>query len=166
MKGTLLSRSRILLFLAVAVLVLAGNATTASADGPHTSSITGSWAGELTLTPTSDPYVVNGTDEAVGHVSRSGEVTWTVFEVDSLAAGTISNGSFTMLTPNGDAVSWAYSGTFVQTGPTTFSFSTHGVITGGTGRFQAATGQADFTGSVDISTGQLTGSLHGQLALP
>jgi hypothetical protein len=47
-----------------------------------------------------------------------------------------------MVAANGDTIAFSCRGTFEPTGPTTVTFQTTGVITGGTGRYAGATGGA------------------------
>jgi hypothetical protein len=107
--------------------------------------------------------LVNGVGSGTAsHVGRF-DYTWRV-TVD-LATGHSSGGVFQLISANGDTID----GTFVGLGvPTDTPNVAHIIeivtITGGTGRFQGATGGFTLDRLVDQATGLTSGSLNGTLS--
>ena len=90
--------------------------------------------------------------EAEGEVLHCGRTTLNAANcsrVTSQQGGEIENGSATLTAANGDIIYVSYSGTFVfdTYPPTMGTFSISGTITGGTGRFEGATGSIDLGGT-------------------
>jgi hypothetical protein len=78
---------------------------------------------------------------------------------------TFSDGRFIITTASGEQVYASYSGQFVPSGVgTQYVFSNASFqITGGTGRYYKASGGGSLTGGEDMSTGQGTVKLSGQI---
>lgn len=76
-----------------------------------------------------------------------------------------SEGRLIIMTVTGEQIFVNYSGQFVPTGEgTKFVFNNAGFqITGGTGRYDKATGGGDLTGTEDMSTGAGTATLSGKI---
>lgn len=100
-----------------------------------------------------------------GTASHTGRFTYTWRVTVDLATGNSSGGIFQMVSANGDVIN----GTFVGIGvPTDTPNVAHiielATITGGTGRFQGATGGLTLDRLVDLATGLTSGSLNGTLS--
>jgi hypothetical protein len=83
-----------------------------------------------------------------------------IFELDycilttSMAGGLIDNGTGTLTAANGDKIYCSFTGTYAFSGgwpPTLNTITGYGVITGGTGRFEGATGYFNAGGTQDLT---------------
>ena len=84
--------------------------------------------------------------------------------LDALTFG----GEATFTSANRDKLIIQLGGTATPTSPTTFSLTLQGTITGGTGRFQGATGSVSGTGTVTLTnpktlSGTVASTLLGQI---
>ena len=105
--------------------------------------------------------VGHGNDPILGQVAFMGKDCVT----PSGPLLTFSNGRITLLTSSGEVIYANYSGQAVPTGEGTkvvFSNATF-QITGGTGRYNQASGGGDFTGSQELLTGTGTIKLSGKI---
>lgn len=103
--------------------------------------------GQFIATPTADPTVYLGVAQAVGNGTHVGAFTKLTSDVINIATGRV-DGTFTMTVANGDHVAGVYGGFFVfGSTPGTFSWELNATITGGSGRFSAATGTFVFVAS-------------------
>lgn len=108
------------------------------------------WGAQIQIAPLVPP-VVSVTGAGTGHGLHLGQmVAQSVVEVVNLATGE-GAASYRFTAANGDAVLVDFVFTAVPTGSTTFSV--HGVwqITGGTGRFNGASGSGHYLGQVEFS---------------
>jgi hypothetical protein len=83
------------------------------------------------------------------------------------ATGAVTGGSFTLTAANGDTVFGTFSGqAFPTANPHVVNYEDPGVITGGTGRFSAASGTMTTHGLANLATGDYTGTITGSLSNP
>jgi hypothetical protein len=111
--------------------------------------------------PSTGPLVLTQ-DVARGHANLPllGKYTLSAQEVINLATFEVTQGSFSIIAANGDAIFGTYSGQAYgdPNNPAAFTYNVTGPITGGTGRFAGATGSITFNGS-----GQFTSATTGTL---
>jgi hypothetical protein len=116
--------------------------------------------GRLVASPTSDLAVYQGSAQAAGRATHVGAFTKVTSDMTNVVTGELV-GSFTMTAPNGDRLTGVYTGLLVfGNTPGTFSWVLDATITGGTGRFAAASGEFVF-----VARGEsliLDGVVHGQ----
>ena len=142
-----------------------------AADHPHrTVPIAGTFGTSFNLIPTATPGVFHNSIQGVGNVPRLGVCTVVIDETVDLrtvpAVGvqdwvlTFADGSQLTASLQGD-------GTFDQTDPAFVKIELRGTITGGTGRFQDATGELHGPGvaHADTTPGFFPAQGHGTLAL-
>ncbi|MFN2453325.1 MAG: hypothetical protein ABR577_03815 [Pyrinomonadaceae bacterium] len=122
--------------------------------------------------PSADPLVLTQ-DIAKGHgnLPLLGKYTLTAQEVINLATFEVTQGSYTILAANGDAIFGTYRGQASgdPNNPAAFTYSVTGPITGGTGRFAGATGSMTFNGAgafTSATTGTLRDDVTGTIILP
>ncbi|PYP78098.1 MAG: hypothetical protein DMD35_12380 [Gemmatimonadetes bacterium] len=65
---------------------------------------------------------------------------------------------------NGDRLNFTFHGTSAFAPPFTLTFTSYADFTGGTGRFDGASGQAIVTGSLDVRTGAGDGQWEGTVS--
>ncbi len=132
--------------------------------------ISGTLSGDSTLTPTGTPgvYVQNftgdGDDTTYGSFSPQSQSTIDFSKPPSIL---ISNGSLSLTFSQGTWVGTT-SGSGTGNGNGTATFTVDFVITGGTGLFAGATGEATITGTItstSSTTESITGSYAGSLTL-
>ncbi|MBA2431990.1 MAG: hypothetical protein H0V56_07725 [Chthoniobacterales bacterium] len=154
--------------------VFLGTAALSQAKG--TKSINGTFSGQATVTPISlQPPVFRQNNVATGTISHLGRVTaeWTVREVSFASQGTqlvIAQPDWigVIKAQNGDQIIGAYtfrSSTLPISPDGEVQFIADLNITGGTGRFAGATGQAVSIGRGNIWTGRFTLDLTGSITL-
>ena len=125
-------------------------------------SISGMLSGDSTLTPTSTPGVFvqnftgDGDDTTYGSFTPQSQ---SMIDFSKPLAITISNGMLSLTFSQG---TWfgTTSGDGTASGHGTATFEVDFVITGGTGLFAGATGEATITGTI-TSTGPTTESING-----
>jgi hypothetical protein len=107
-----------------------------AADLPFKGRIVGSF----TAAPSANPTIFLGGANASGLATHIGAFTKVTQDVTNIVTGEVQ-GAFTMTAADGDQVTGVYSG-FLAFGatPGSFSWVLNATITGGTGRFAAATG--------------------------
>jgi len=109
---------------------------------------------QASFAPTMTPGVFAGTTSGAGHATHLGKVTLSTTELLDFTAGdgtaAIRNGLMVMVAANGNKLYWSYSGSL--SAPDGNQVMLHGtfVITGGTGRFEDATGGGTFTGTASL----------------
>lgn len=115
--------------------------------------IHGAFATTIVTVPTPNPFVFTLLVSFVGHASHLGHTTGnSVYTVD-FSTGQQS-GSSTYIAANGNQLYATYSGTFTPPDPNgVVQFSGTQTFTGGTGRFQGATGTTFGQGTANVSTG-------------
>ena len=80
------------------------------------------------------------------------------------AGGILDDGLGTFVAADGDQLHFTFAGTSAFAPPFTLSFTSYSVFTGGTGRFDGATGQAVVTGALDVRTGAGDGEWDGTIS--
>lgn len=99
-----------------------------------------------------------------GTASHVGRFTFTWKVTVDLATGLSSGGVFRLVAANGDVINGSFVGRGVPTDTPNVAHVVELVsITGGTGRFQEATGGFTLDRLVDITTGLTSGSLKGTI---
>jgi len=147
----------------IAVVVLAGSAVPV-----YASTISGTFDGDATLTPTGTPgvYIQNFTGDGDDTIYGSFTPT-SVSTVDFSKPPTIvmSGGSFTETFSNGTLFGTS-AGSGTASGHGTATFTVDFVFTGGTGAFAGDKGEATVTGTItstSATTESITGSYTGTL---
>ena len=100
-----------------------------------------------------------------GHATFIGRYTGRYRECFDPATGAVTDGSFTLTAENGDTLYGTYAGQAVPAGANV-SYDDPGVITGGTGRFTGASGNANTTGVANLATGEYRGTISGSVSTP
>jgi len=95
------------------------------------------------------------------HLGRASDVQSDCFAPPSLA---FTDGRFTFVAANGDALEGTYSGELVPVAPPVFAINGHFNITGGTGRFTGARGTGIESGEVNLATGKGTVTFSGSIS--
>lgn len=80
------------------------------------------------------------------------------------AGGILDGGLGTFVAANGDHLELSFEGMSAFSPPFTLNFTSYAVFTGGTGRFDGATGDAVVTGSLDVRTSAGDGQWEGNLS--
>ena len=80
------------------------------------------------------------------------------------AGGILTDGRGTFVAASGDLLHFTFEGTSAFTPPFTLEFTSYAEFTGGSGRFDGATGQAVVTGSLDVRTGGGQGRWDGTIS--
>ena len=131
---------------------------------PFRGTFTGENRGVLNCPPTCPPTIVRVTGTDTGEATHLGHFS-AVYEDEVDLATATGTGTFTLTAANGDQLFTKYEGGQTDVGTVTLVAT----ITGGTGRFAAATGTFTIvrTGIVDFATGTGTesGSFEGQINL-
>jgi hypothetical protein len=102
--------------------------------------------------------------EGTGTATHLGSLTTVqshCVEPPSLA---FTNGEFTLTAANGDQLFGTYEGEFLPLEPPVFTLDGRFTFTGGTGRFDGATGGGDASGTQDLATGAATVVLEGSIS--
>ena len=100
-----------------------------------------------------------------GHTTQLGDYTGHYRECLDPATGAVTDGTFTLTAANGDKVFGTYSGqAFPTDDPNVVNYEDPGVITGGTGRFAAASGIMTTSGLANLATGEYRGSITGNVS--
>jgi hypothetical protein len=142
-----------------------------AADHPHrTVPINGTVGTSFTLAPTETPGVFHNSIIGVGNVPRLGVCTVVIDEtVDYRTDPPMGGQQWTMTFANGDQLTASLGGTGVtdETDPAFIKGSLQGSVTGGTGRFQNATGEVrgPFVAHVNTAPGVFPALGHGTIAL-
>jgi len=140
---------------------------------PFRGTFTGESRGVLNCPPTCPPTILRVTGTDTGEATHLGHFT-AVYEDEVDAATATGTGTFTLTAANGDKLFTRYVGGQTEFVPLpgdrgTSTITLVATITGGTGRFAAATGTFAIirTGIVDFAagTGTESGSFEGQISL-
>jgi hypothetical protein len=128
-----------------------------------------SYSGTFTSVAAPAPPVFLVTDTLTGAGTHLGQFTGTYPHLVNLDALTFS-GEATFTGANGDILFIELAGTATPMSPTTFNLTLKGTITGGTGRFQVASGSVSGTGTVTLIdpvalSGTVSSTLLGQINL-
>src|SRR5262249_51001777 len=125
--------------------------------------------GVVNCPPTCPPTIVRVTGKETGEATLLGHFT-AVYQTEVDLATATGTGTYTLTAANGDELFTNTEGG--QTGfvpPNISTVTLVATITGGTGRFAAATGTFTIirTGTIDVATGTSTGSgsFEGQISL-
>jgi hypothetical protein len=140
----------------VAVVALLAPASRATAGDlvPLKGTITIVPDGTPTVVVSNEPPIVRQQRHITGVVSHLGRVEGTIVQNVNRRDLTFA-GSFVLIGANGDAVSGDVTGSLLfGDDPTALDVVEEIVITGGTGRFAGATGEADGEGLAFIATGR------------
>jgi hypothetical protein len=137
-------RTLLVLVSVLALVVVAPEVAAAKAGGTDRP-----WKGSLSGTATLDASTVPSpvTAEGTGTVAHLGKVTYSIdFTLTPEADGTFTlAGTAEFVAANGDQVFTAFTGSSQPTGPGTTEATTNATITGGTGRFEGASGSITAT---------------------
>ena len=135
-------RTLLTLMTVLALVIVAPEVATAKAGGTDRP-LTGEGSGTATFDVGSVPFP--GTATGTGNLSHLGAGTYSrEFVILPGANGTFSiAGTATFVAANGDALFSAFTGSGQNTSATTSEVTAHSIITGGTGRFDGATGTFD-----------------------
>ena len=130
----------------------------ASAETGQTRPFSGYIIGHFVGTPTGVPEIYRARAEAVGISSHIGRFLKVTDDVFNSVTGEV-NGTFRMTTAQGEFLFGEYSGYAVPVMPTFFRWRLYANITGGTGRFEGASGDFIFTaqGQVFSQAGNIYG---------
>jgi hypothetical protein len=119
----------------------------------------------LDLTTAVNPPFVSVKVTATGNATHLGKFTYTeLATVDTRTR--IGTGTFLFTAANGDTVFGTISGQARLTAPNVLTIEENAIITGGTGRFDGATGGFTVTRLKDTVTGVTTGSFTGTILRP
>lgn len=124
----------------------------------------GSLSGTVTVTPLSPPMASVLVDGS-GIATQLGRFT---VEMPHLVnqATRIATGTYIFTAANGDTLTADFSGQATPVAPGVLTVSETGVITGGTGRFEGATGSFTADRTFLVATLTTTGSFHGWISTP
>ena len=111
----------------------------------------------------------NATGEARRYLEGEGSAThlgrYTVeLSFCARAGGILADGLGTFVAANGDLLHFTFEGTSTFAPPFTVNFTSYSVFTGGTGRFDGASGRAVVTGAIDVRTGSGDGEWNGTIS--
>jgi len=130
---------------------------------PVSRPLSGQCETQFTVVPLSATQVRH-LDTGTCWLKHLGRTTVFLNLVIDFPAGTLVSEELTYTAPNGDVLRAAIVGTFALTGPTTVAFSGSQTFTGGTGRFERASGSAPFEGTADLATSTSFYSFEGRIA--
>ena len=150
-------------------------------DGPTTPSTSATHTGGASLAVKEVPFkgVFSGTGTAVtggrcpvltvqilgtGHATHLGRLTTNQSHCADPTSLEFTSGEFTLTAANGDQLIGAYSGEFIPLEPPLFSIDGQFTFTGGTGRFDGATGGGGASGVQNLVTGEATVELVGSIS--
>ena len=120
----------------------------------------GSFEGSQTLTPGTPPFgTVNGS--AAGTGTHLGEFTVAFPHTVNFATRT-GVGTYTFTAANGDTLTASFTG--AATGSPLVSIVEHATVTGGTGRFEGASGTFTVQRQFNQLTGVTQGSFEGEIS--
>jgi hypothetical protein len=109
-------------------------------------------------------FLGSGTATHMGRITNVGTIV--LSGPDSSCSGGIANVNTEILTdPDGDTLTISSQDVSCPIGPNQFDGTGQWTVTGGTGRFDGATGQGSAVGGSDFNTGTFTMSLTGTIRL-
>ena len=122
--------------------------------------------GYFVVTPMGGPMVLTE-DFTSGRGTHLGAYRLVAREDINLETLAVTNGSFTITAANGDTIHGTYAGQ-AELGdrPEVIRYLVTGPITGGTGRFEGATGTLTFDGVADLATLVLSETITGTISRP
>jgi hypothetical protein len=137
-----------------------GGAGAFAAGGAQTVPLKGTLEGTSAVTPLSPPFA-SVVITAAGNATQLGQFTLHAPHIVNFATAN-GEGTFTFTAANGDRLTAAFAGHANTTTPI-FSIEEHATITGGTGRFEGATGTFAVHRLFNPADGTTTGSFEGTL---
>lgn len=105
--------------------------------------------------------LIRTSDNATGHGTHVGRYTLQGAETINVVTGAITDGAFTITAADGSTLTGTYSG---QAPPDLSSYDVSGPVTGGTGRFEGATGSLTWHGTFDPATSELSDRVVGRVS--
>jgi hypothetical protein len=120
--------------------------------------------GSVTVTPLTPPIAsveIDGTGVAAGLGRFTLEVPHVVNQATRVATGT-----YVFTAANGDTLTASFSGQATLVSPGVLTVAETATITGGTGRFDGATGSFTTDRTFTVATGQTSGTFHGWISTP
>jgi hypothetical protein len=158
----MIKRLGVLLPVLAGVMVTGPTAHAAAAGIPFTATFSG--AAALT-SPSTSSFVGAGLATQLGQVTTAGHVLITGYD-DSRCAGGIANTNVETLTaPDGDTVTVTSDDVACPISPGQYHGFGRWTVTGGTGRFEDASGGGSFDGHSDFNLGTFDTRLDGTLVL-
>jgi hypothetical protein len=151
---------------ALAFLVALSLAGPAVAD--HPVPFKGSFEGDVTVTPPPPPLgppFVSVDVEATGNATHLGQFTLDIPHLVNRANGT-ADGKYEFTAANGDTLTADFKGVAVFVAPGVLYIEETLTITGGTGRFDGATGSVSVERWYDMIAGTTVGSFEGTISSP
>lgn len=124
----------------------------------------GSMSGTATITPL-DPPIVSVLLETSGTASQLGRFTLEAPHIVNQALLT-AVGTYVFTAADGSTLTATLSGSASLVAPGQLSIAETGIITGGTGRFEGATGTFSTERTFFPATGQTHGSFEGWISTP
>ena len=127
---------------------------------------TATYSGSAAFTSQSTvSFLGSGTATHMGRITNVGTIV--LNGPDGSCPGGIANVNTEILTgPDGDTLTITSQDVSCPIGPNQFDGTGQWTVTGGTGRFDGATGQGGATGGADFNAGTFTMSLTGTIRLP
>jgi len=139
----------------VAIMMVAGAGL---ALGGDQASLQGTEVGHFITNPGTQPSTVITNDFAEGIARHLEKYTLIAREEINPQTGLVANGAFVITAAHGDTIQGTYTGQ-ASFQATSASWTADGSISGGTGRFDGASGTIHFDGSSEFSTCQVVGAL-------
>jgi hypothetical protein len=124
----------------------------------------GEMAGTATITPIAPP-IVSVVLETSGQASQLGRFTLVAPHTVNQATLT-ATGNYTFTAADGSTLTATLAGTATLVAPGQLSIAETGTITGGTGRFEGATGSFSTQRTFFPGTGQTHGTFEGWISTP
>jgi hypothetical protein len=146
---------------AIAALVLALAGPAAAND---TVTFKGRLSGTVTVTPL-DPPIASVLIEATGNATMLGSFSLEVPHTVNQAIR-VGEGTYNFTAANGDMLTATFSGLATLVAPGVLTTHESAVITGGTGRFEGASGSFIADRTFYIASGETVGSFAGTISIP
>jgi hypothetical protein len=115
--------------------------------------------------PSTVSFLGSGTATHMGRITNVGTVVVTG-PTGSCSGGNANVNTETLTDPNGDTLTISSQDVACPTGANQFHGTGQWTVTGGTGRFEGATGQGLADGGADFNAGTFTMTLTGTVRLP
>lgn len=124
----------------------------------------GTLSGTVTVTPLTPP-IASVEIDGTGVATQLGRFTLDVPHIVNQATR-IATGTYEFTAANGDTLTASFSGQATLVAPGVLTVAETATITGGTGRFDGATGSFTSERTFTVATGQTTGTFHGWISTP
>ena len=113
-----------------------------------------------------NPLVVLTDDWGSGTGTHIGKYTFRASECVNLMTLTVTDGRWSITAANGDTLSGRYAGQAapVTGSPCDITYDVEGPVTGGTGRFQGASGRLRWLGFADLCEGIVGDEISGTIS--